>query len=425
MKKLVWVLVIGILLSVSVAFASSDLVLWQFFGVGSATQTIRETHTEADTFYAVVRAAEKESGMSVKTVQVEWGRYYTILNQALSSHKAGDIDIMHVEYLLPYAKAGLVANISKLEKETGIYLDKIIQPKLLKDVSYNGNIYAVNWDVHAFLWHINKAEFAKAGLLDENGDPIIPNSPQEFLEEARKYKKATGQPFVYSDNGESTPWEFYSWLLQNGGKFISDDGWKAAFDTQAGLQVLDFMTTLCQEELANFSMTVPDESSALINGKVASIFEGTWMVNSYAHDVGKDLYVTNIPTLYHKGKPAVWENSHSFVIPAYLPLKRQIEAYKFLVAMLKYNLYWGNTGHVPVVQLSPEDLYYFLNLNGGVRHYYRDLVKEATLLRQPFAGDPWGEILPYFQKAFLGKETPKAALHEAADALNRFISQQR
>jgi len=425
MKRLSFILMVSLLLTVSVGIpASADLKLWQFFGTGSATKTLETASKEPDTFYAIVRAAEKESGISVKTVQIDWENYYTIFNQALESHNAGDIDIMHVQYLMPYVKAGLVANLSKLEKATGIYLDKIIEPQLLQATSYKGSIYAVRWDIHAFLWHINKVEFAKAGLLDKNGNPIIPNSPQEFIEEARKYKKATGQPFVYMDSGESCAWTFYSWLLQNGGKFLSDDGWEAAFDTQAGLQVLDFMTKLCQEKLANFSLSNPDACSGFVNGRVASIFHGTWQENVFNASLGKNLYTTNLPTLYHVSEPAVWSNSHSFVIPAYLPLNRQIEAYKFLISMLKYNLYWGNTGHLPVVQLSQQDLNYLLNLPNR-RIYYHPLLKEARPLTQPFAGDPWAELLPYMQKTFLGKATPSEALHDAAKALNKFISQQK
>lgn len=427
-KSIVFLVIVGVLLFSTAVFAESPLVLWQFFGVGSETQTVDSATTEPDTFYAIVRDAEQESGMSVDVAAVDWVRYYTILNQSLASKKAGDIDIMHIQQLLPYAKAGLVANISNLEKETGIYLDKIIQPQLLESVTYNGNIYAVNWDTYAYLWHINKVEFAKAGLLDKDGNPIIPTTPQEFINAAEKYKEATGQPFVYSNNEESTPAEFYTWLLQNGGEFLSDDGWKAGFDSKAGVDVLDFMTYLTTHELANFSMVTADESSALINGKVASIFQGTWMVNQYASFSGTpelDLYVTALPTLYHVGPAKIFTDSHSFVIPAYLPLQKQVEAYKFLVAMLKHNPYWGNTGHIPAVQLSQDQLNYLLNLNEGARHYYEEVSKEGAIISQPFAGDPFGVILPYLQKAFLGGATPQSALDEAADALNRFISQQQ
>jgi len=424
-KSIILLVIVGVLLFSTAVFAEAPLVLWQFFGVGSKTGTVDTTTTEADTFYAIVRDAEQEFGMSIDNVQVNWKEYYTILNQSLASKKAGDIDVMHIQYLLPYAKAGLVANLSNLEKETGIYLDKIIQPQLLESVTYNGSIYAVNWDIHAFLWHINKAEFAKAGLLDKDGNPIIPTTPQEFINAAEKYKKVTGQPFVYSENGESISREFYTWLLQNGGEFLSDDGSKAGFNSDAGLDVLNFMTYLTTNGLANFAMAGADQSMALQNGKVASIFHGTWMVNQYANALGSDYYVTAMPVLYHDGPAAVWANGHSFVIPAYLPLERQVEAYEFLVAMLKFNLYWGNTGHIPTVQLSQDQLNYFLNLNGGARHYYEAVSKGGSILDQPFAGNPWGEILPYLQKACFGEVSPQSALDEADDAVNRFISQQQ
>lgn len=420
-------MVVGILLSVSVVFASPNLVLWQFFGVGSATSTLKTAVTEADTFYAIARAAEKESGISVEISSVNWGNYYTILNQALASHKAADIDIMHVQYLRPYVKAGLVANISELEKITGIYLDKIIQPQVTKQVAYNGNIYAIRWDEHGYLWFINKEQFAKAGLLDNNGNPIIPTTPEEFIEEAEKYKAATGQPFVEADNGgDVTAWVYYAWLLQNGGNYLSNNGWKAGFNTKAGLTVLNFMKSLQQKKLANFLIPYQQKANDFVNGKVASLFEGTWMVNTYAHNLGKDLYVTIFPQLYHiAGKPVSWANGHSFVIPAYLPIHEQVQAYKFLVALLKYNLYWGNTGHIPVVILSQKQLNYLLNLNHGDRHYYEGFLKSAHILDQPFAGDPYIVIVPYLQSVLSGKVTPQVGLQQAAEALNKYISAQQ
>ena len=426
-KKLSLVLIIGLLLSFTAVFASSNLVLWQFFGVGSATSTLKTAVTEADTFYAIVRAAEKESGMSVKVVSVNWGNYYTILNQSLASHKAGDIDIMHVQYLRPYAIAGLVANISKLEKITGIYLDKIIQPQLIKQVTYNGNVYAIRWDEHGYLWFINKQQFAKAGLLDKNGNPIIPTTPQEFINEAEKYKAATGQPFVESDNGgDVTAWVYYAWLLQNDGKFLSNNGWKAGFNTKAGLTVLNFMKQLQDKGLANFLKPYQQKVNDFVNGKVASLFEGTWMVNTYAHHFGKNLYVTIFPQLYHSSTtPVSWANGHSFVIPSYLSLNKKIEAYKFLVAMLKYNLYWGNTGHIPVVKLSKEQLNYLLALNNGDRHYYKGFLKSARILDQPFAGDPYIVIVPYLQSVLAGKLSSQVGLQQAAEALNKYISAQQ
>jgi multiple sugar transport system substrate-binding protein len=428
-KSIVFLVMVGLLLfTTAIALADSPLVVWQFFGVGSATQTIKTAYTEADTFYAIIRAAEQTYGASVDVVPVNWGNYYTILNQALASHKAGDIDIMHVEYLMPYVKAGLVANISNLEKITGIYLDKIIQPDKLPRVTYNGNIYAVRWDKHGILWLINKQQWAKAGLLDQNGNPIIPTTPQEFINEAEKYKAATGQPFIEeNDGGDMTGWLFYPWFIQNGAPFLSDNGWKAGFNTPAGLAVFSFMVKMQKEGLVNF--LVPNamtQATDFINGKTASTFDGTWNVNQYAHEMGTDLYVTIVPQLWHvSSTPVSWANGHSFVIPAYLPLQRQIEAYKFLVDMLKYNVYWGNTGHIPLVQLTPEQVNYLLNLNNGDRHYYYEFLQSGDILNQPFAGDPYSVIAPSLQAALAGTITPEVGLQQAADALNKFISAQQ
>ena len=186
------------------------------------------------------------------------------------------------------------------------------------------------------------------------------------------------------------------------------------------------MKSLQQKKLANFLIPYQQKVNDFVNGKVASLFEGTWMVNTAAHALDKDFYVTVFPQLFHAGaNPVSWANGHSFVIPAYLPFKRQIEAYKFLVAMLKYNLYWGNTGHIPVVILSQKQLNYILSLNNGARHYYEGFLKSAHVIDQPFAGDPYITIVPYLQSVLAGKVAPQVGLQQAAKALNKYISAQR
>jgi len=428
-KSIVFLVIVGVLLFSTAIFAESPLVLWQFFGVGDETQTVQTATSEPDTFYALVRDAEKESGKSVDVVSINFDNYDTIFNTSLASKKAADINIMNIQYLLPYAKAGLVANISNLEKETGIYLNKIIQPQMLEKVTYNGDIYAVSWDNVALLWFINKVEFAKAGLLDKNGNPIIPTTPQEFIDQAEKYKEATGQPFVYCGPGNTVSRNFYSWLLQNGGEFLSDNGQKAGFNSKAGLDVLNFMTYINTHGLANFNIPIPDVISSIYNGKVASVFQGTWAVNQYADVASKselfDLDVVAMPTLYHVNPAKIFITGHSFVIPDYLPLQRQVEAYKFLIEMLKHNLYWGNTGHLPAIQMSQDQLNYYINLNKGVRHYYEDVLEKGATFTQLFAGNPWMIIFPYLQKALLGEDTPQSALEKAANALSTFISEQQ
>ena len=363
---------------------------------------------------AIIKKAQEDTNTKVNVSVLEWGNYYTKLNAAFSSGKTPDIGIMHLQYFLPYAKSGLLANISALEKKTGIYLKNIEEPSLIKAQSYKGNIYGIRWDIHGLLWHINKEEFKKAGLLDKEGNPLIPTSPEEFIKEARKYKESTGNPFVVWDGatGEGIIWWWYSLLLQDGGQFINKDQTKAAFNTEAGLETLKFINTLVKEKLIDANLNLTQAANAFINGKSASFMNGTWWVNTLYKDLGDKLYTTIIPILYHKGAPAVWANSHMWIIPANISSEKQAEAYKFIVAMLKYNVYWAKTGHAPVVQLSEKEKNYLMNLPER-DHYYTQLLKNAAPFIQKFPGDPYATVLPEFQKVFFEGADPAKSLKNA------------
>ena len=92
-------------------------------------------------------------------------------------------------------------------------------------MTYNDEIYAIPMDVHGALWHINLDLWEKAGLVDENGVPMIPAGPEEFAAACQAVLEATGAPILGSGDDDvlGTAWLWASVLAQNGGSPVDDE----------------------------------------------------------------------------------------------------------------------------------------------------------------------------------------------------------
>ena len=59
----------------------------------------------------------------------------------------------------------------------------------------DGHIYALPFDTWAPLWHLNLNLFRKAGMVHD-GVPVLPHSPEELMQQARQFTRATGKPYL-------------------------------------------------------------------------------------------------------------------------------------------------------------------------------------------------------------------------------------
>lgn len=74
--------------------------------------------------------------------------------------------------------------ISRPLVTSGIYDEAVVE-----ESSYNGEVIAVPHMLSNAGWFYNKQYFEDAGLVDENGDPILPTNMEEVLQTAAKLAK--------------------------------------------------------------------------------------------------------------------------------------------------------------------------------------------------------------------------------------------
>ena len=129
--------------------------------------------------------------MTVKTLPTDWGNYYDQIKAAYAGGTPPDVHVMHRHRVPEFAGLGALAAIGDDLAKVGVDTADC-SGKALDAVTYNGKIYGVPMDFHANLWHVNMDLMEAAGLV-EDGKPVLPASPAELLEQAKKVKEATGQ----------------------------------------------------------------------------------------------------------------------------------------------------------------------------------------------------------------------------------------
>jgi len=210
-------LVFATLLFAGAAFGASpasaqqktEITFARFFGACEAdygsSQDVAHARGECGVMTTLVNLfnATNTDNIVVKPQIIEWGPYYQQLNARLAAHDIPTIAVMHSAQLGDYTR--YVEPLDDSLKEAGIDASDFT-PNAKRAVTIDGKIYAMPWDTHSWLWHFNIGLFKKAGLLDSEGQPIIPKNTDELIAQAKQMVEKTGKPYIIMST--STPSDF-------------------------------------------------------------------------------------------------------------------------------------------------------------------------------------------------------------------------
>ena len=334
------------------AFAQ-EVTLGRFFGACEDAGTDTTTSAgEACIIQSIINAADAElDGISINTLPTDWGNYYDQIKAAYAGGTPPDVHVMHRHRIPEFAGLGALAEISGDLEAAGIDPNDW-SPAALDAVSFNGGIYGVPMDFHANLWHVNMDVMAEAGLV-ENGQPVLPSSPEELLADAQQVKDATGKDYLAADFAQFPIGVrlVLALMWQQNANIFTEDG-TATINTEAGKNAVTTITQLFDAGLANPQLNYADSQQAFLNGEAAILVNGTWVVDFYTAqaadpDVGlANYYVADFPTLFETG--ATWADSHMWAIPSTLEGDDKMAALKVLAFINDHNIDWARTGHMAV-----------------------------------------------------------------------------
>lgn len=294
--------------------------------------------------------AENEQGISVERLGgAQFAAYYDTLNATYAGGRPPDVAVMHAANLPDYASRNLLVPLDDVLGDAGVRVDEWTEPAR-EAVTYQDRIYGVPFDVHTNLWHLNVDLFAEAGLVDDDGEPVLPTSTDEFLEHARQLQDATGAQYFATDANQFalSVMMFLTLLYQQGGAIVADDGSTAALDGPEAQQALEFMQTVFTEGIAEPTQDYTAAQTAFLNGNAAVLHNGTWVVNQYAADTPFEYRVEPFPTLFDTA--AAWANSHVWVLPTQRDSDRYADALEFVSFLSENDAAWAiGTGHLPAI----------------------------------------------------------------------------
>ncbi|QAY78532.1 ABC transporter substrate-binding protein [Sphingosinicella sp. BN140058] len=341
-----------------------DIYVQRFFGECGALygRTIQIGSAEGEcgivtALFNRFGAQNRDIGLDVNVVA--WPGYAQLAAQ-MAAGDPPDLVTMHQGVISDYQSRGLLEPMDSILREAGIRPEDFTDAAR-RGVTKNGIVYGLPWDTVGGLYHVNTKLFAAAGLMN-GGKPVIPGSAAELLDQARRFKEATGKPyFVQSQVNDPATHvrNLYSFLLAQDANFYPD-GHHIRLRTPEAKRVVELFRTLEREGLTTRNQDNPAAIASFINGDGGVFLTGTWMIGPFEQEAeakGRPLSgayaVVPYPRLW--GHAAAFVDGHAWVMPK---RKRSPEQHRALVRLFRFmaahNFDWARTGHIPAFKAVVE-----------------------------------------------------------------------
>lgn len=346
----------------AVAQPKTEVTLARFFGSCEAdyggNTDLSRARGECGVITTLVNLfnATNKEGILVKPQVIEWGSYYQQLTSRIAARDIPAVAVMHAAQIGDFVRARIVEPIDADLKSAGIDPSEFT-PNARDGVTMGGKAYALPWDTHSWLWHINVGLFKQAGLVDEAGEPRIPKNVDEMLAQAAQVREKTGKPYMVvatTGSGDGATRSFYSWLYDQGGTIFPKGFDKADFRTPEALTTFGVFEKLTRANAITKGLDESGEISTFMNGGAAIWLTGTWRIDDMLAAAAKpgsplaEGYTVRVfPNLF--SKDSVWTDNHSWVLLRGGSTKPEVRhaAQVFLRFMWDNNLAWSRAGHLP------------------------------------------------------------------------------
>jgi multiple sugar transport system substrate-binding protein len=291
---------------------------------------------------------------------VAWPGYPQLTAQ-VAARDPPDLVTMHEGVISDYASKGLVEPVDGYLRAAEISPNDFTEAAR-QGVTMYGHVYGLPWDTHGGLFHVNTALFAKAGLM-RDGKPVLPNSADEMIAQARQFEQRTGKPYLIQSNVGDPAFaarNLYTYMMAQGAVLFPDPK-HIRLNTPIGVGVANYFRRINAEKLGTQNMDTPGAIAAFVSGQGGIYPTGTWMIGSFEQEAttpGRPLYksyaVFPYPRLW--GQRVEYVSGHSWVVPRRKRTPQQREAIaRFFKFMAAHNFDWTRTGHIPAFKRVLED----------------------------------------------------------------------
>jgi multiple sugar transport system substrate-binding protein len=337
--------------------APTDISFARFFGsceaeYGKSTDTANATG-ECGIITTLVNKfnATNREQITVHTQVVEHGSYYSQLGARIVGRDMPAVAILHSSALNDFVKRGLIAPLDDEFRAAGIDVADFT-PQAETAVTVDGRHYALPFDTHSWLWHINLNLMARAGLANKDGKPLLPRSPQQLLAQARKFKAATGKPYFIwlTDNDPAFfPRILLTLVRQQGTTLFPKDDFHIDLHGATVRASVQLLKTMYEEGLTTRGQDYGAALQSFAAGEGAVMINGTWIIGDLLRRSRRAGGYTAVPFPRLYAHSAVWADNHVMVLlkGGTLDARSRHAALAFLKFLYDEGGVWSHTGQLP------------------------------------------------------------------------------
>jgi len=277
---------------------------------------------------------------TIKVAMTTQADYYTQIQTAAASDTLPDVAIIHVDQVPTWAFRNVLRPIDDVATATG--LSEADYPEAV----WNGGMvagkrYSIPLDIHPMTMFYN------ADLLTAAGINEPPTNREEF-EAAAQAITDKGQKGFMLTAGFPIQQIFSMLLYQNGGSWFNEDGTKATWNSEAGVEALTWLKE-AQTKWSEPNLEVDAELAAFKSGGAGMIWNGIWQTtNVTGEGVSFKGVATSVPQI--GDNPGTWAGSHQFTLPVHKSGNDECKdaaAAIFIKYMVDNSTTWAQAGQIP------------------------------------------------------------------------------
>jgi multiple sugar transport system substrate-binding protein len=356
----------------------------------------------------------EHDNIEVKNVPQEWADIASKMPLAIKAGKGPDVAVLHGDDLATYAAQKLLLPSDDIAKNLDYSAEDF--PKGVFDKgSYKDTQYALPWSVTPLGLYINKDVAAKAGITEVPTDKASYTAALDAL-------KGVGVQGEWVDGYVFTgTFEFQSLIWQFGGDLYNDDVTKAAFNSDAGVQALTWMTDLVKDGYSPANVAQDGNIKGLLAGQTAYNWNGVWQTTNSAFE-GLNWEAAPVPQI--GSEKAVWSSSTHWVFPANKgqDKNKTAAAASFVKWMNDNSAGWAETGELPAANTVRDDPA-LLEKYPNLKPFMDELDYAHYETVSPGISEANAEITTALNNAITGKKTPKEALDDGAAKVDQILKQ--
>ncbi len=280
---------------------------------------------------------------------------------------------------------------------------------------YKDQQYTIPLDAQALVLYYNKDMFEAAGLAMPSAD--TPMTKEEFEAAADALNKEGVSGFSVGTGFQGAVL-FQTLVRQLGGAVSNETGTEATYNSDIGVQALQYVKELKDKYSPTVSGAGDPEVKVFQQGRAAMVIHGPWHIS----DMEKLGFVGYAPVPQFGDQYAVWGGSHQFALTTDDPAK-QLAVACWISWASENSAEWAKAGNAPIrnsVRNSDE----LMSIAPAVAAYAPSAADVILLTASPgLEGALWDQFGPAIDAVLLGQQADiQKALDDAAAKSNQVLT---